>query len=53
VITSTPNPPPDDLGVTHWSAQLLSDRLTPDGTRVSFAEVARIWRVWGLQPHRA
>jgi transposase len=53
VITSTLNPPPDELGVTHWSSRLLADRLTRDGTPISFAEVARIWRDWGLQPHRA
>ncbi|TDO42233.1 transposase [Paractinoplanes brasiliensis] len=53
VITSTLNPPPDGLGVTHWSARLLSDHLTQGGMPVSFAEVARIWRDWGLQSHRA
>jgi transposase len=53
VITSTLNPPPESLAVTHWSARLLADQLTRDGMPVSFAEVARIWRSWGLQPHRA
>ena len=53
VITSTLNPPPDELGMTHWSSRLLADRLTRDGTPISFAEVARIWREWGLRPHRA
>jgi hypothetical protein len=53
VITSTLNPPPDELGVTHWSARLLADHLTRGGMPVSFAEVARIWRDWGLQPHRS
>jgi transposase len=53
VITSTLNPPPDELGVTHWSARLLADHLTRGGRPVSFAEVARIWRDWGLQPHRS
>ncbi len=53
VITCTLNPPPDLLGVTHWSARLLSDHLTQGGMPVSFAGVARIWRDWGLQPHRA
>jgi len=48
----TLNPPPAELGVTHWSARLTSDHLTGAGMPVSFAEVARIWRDWGLQPHR-
>jgi transposase len=52
VIVSTLNPPPPDLAVTHWSARLLADRLSRAGMPVSFAEVARIWRAWGLQPHR-
>ncbi|MBP2371635.1 IS630 family transposase [Pseudonocardia parietis] len=39
--------PPEQLGVTHWSARLLAAEL---GT--SFATVARIWRDWDLQPWR-
>src|SRR5665647_3553296 len=41
-------PPPEKLGVTHWSARLLADHLD-----ISFATVARIWRRWGLQPWKA
>lgn len=52
VVVSTLNPPPADLAVTHWSARLLAGHLTSNGMRVSFAEVARIWRAWDLQPHR-
>jgi transposase len=52
VVVATLNPPPAQLGVTHWSARLLSAHLRGQGTPVSFAEVARIWRDWGLQPHR-
>jgi transposase len=52
VITVTLNPPPAELAVTHWSARLLAEHLTRAGMPVSFAEVARIWRDWGLQPHR-
>jgi len=51
VVVTTLNPPPE-LGVTHWSSRLLADHLTSAGTPVSYAEVARIWRDWGLQPHR-
>ena len=39
--------PPAHLGVTHWSTRLMADRLG-----ISFASVARIWRKWGIQPHR-
>jgi transposase len=52
VIVSTLHPPPAELAVTHWSARLLADHLTKNGMPVSFAEVARIWRDWDLQPHR-
>jgi len=52
VVVATLNPPPPRLGVTHWSARLMADHLRGRGMPVSFAEVARIWREWGLQPHR-
>jgi transposase len=52
VVASTLNPPPAQLAVTHWSTRLLADHLSKAGMPVSFAEVARIWRAWGLQPHR-
>jgi transposase len=52
VVVATLNPPPSSLGVTHWSARLMAEHLRQAGTPVSFAEVARIWRDWGLQPHR-
>jgi transposase len=47
VVVETLQPPPDKLGVTHWSARLLADHLG-----ISFASVARIWREWNLQPWR-
>ena len=47
VVVETLRPPPDKLGVTHWSARLLADHLG-----ISFASVARIWREWNLQPWR-
>src|SRR3954468_10452777 len=52
VIVSTLNPPPAELAVTHGSARLLAEHLSEAGMPVSFAEVARIWRAWDLQPHR-
>ena len=39
--------PPDDLGVSHWSARLLARRVG-----LHFTQVARIWRHWGIQPWR-
>jgi transposase len=39
--------PPAHLGVTHCSTRLMAERLG-----ISFASVARIWRKWGIQPHR-
>jgi transposase len=48
IIAATLDPPPETLGVTHWSARLLGDHLG-----VSFATVARIWRRWGLKPWKA
>ena len=39
--------PPGHLAVTHWSTRLMADRLG-----ISFSSVARIWRKWGIQPHR-
>ena len=47
VVVATLNPPPESLGVTHWSARLLGRYLG-----ISFGQVARIWREWKLQPWR-
>ena len=43
VVATTLTPPPERLGVTHWSSRLLAAELG-----VGFATVARIWRDWGL-----
>ena len=47
VVAATLNPPPQRLGVTHWSSRLLGAELG-----LGFATVARIWRKWNLQPWR-
>jgi transposase len=39
--------PPQQLGITHWSARYLAADLG-----ISFASVARIWRQWGIEPRR-
>ncbi len=52
VVLATLEPPPEKLGVTHWSSRLLADHLSGQGTVISNVWVARIWRKWGLQPWR-
>jgi transposase len=47
VVLATLEPPPERLGVSHWSSRLLADQLG-----ISNVWVARIWRKWGLQPWR-
>jgi transposase len=47
VVLATLEPPPERLGVTHWSSRLLAAQLG-----ISNVWVARIWRKWGLQPWR-
>jgi transposase len=47
VVLATLEPPPERLGMTHWSSRLLAAELG-----ISNVWVARIWRKWGLQPWR-
>jgi transposase-like protein/transposase len=47
IITATLEPPPDSLGVTHWSSRLLGRHLG-----VGDATVARAWRKYRVQPWR-
>ena len=48
VVSATLEPPPERLGVTHWSTRLLGADLG-----ISHVWVGKIWRRWGLQPWRA
>jgi transposase len=48
VVTATLEPPPERLGVTHWSSRLLGAELG-----ISHVWIGKIWRRWGLQPWRA
>src|SRR5512142_1179986 len=48
IVLATLEPPPERLGVTHWSSRLLAAELG-----VSNVKVAKVWREWGLQPWRA
>jgi transposase len=47
ILARTLEPPPERLGVTHWSTRLLGSKLG-----VGDATVARCWRRFGIQPHR-
>lgn len=47
IIATTLEPPPDRLGVTHWSTRLLGAVLG-----ISDTTVARAWRRYGVQPWR-
>jgi transposase len=47
VVLATLEPPPDRLGVTHWSSRLLAAQLG-----ISHVAVAEVWKKWGLQPWR-
>jgi transposase len=48
VVLATLEPPPERLGVTHWSSRLLAAELG-----LSNVKVAKVWREYGLQPWRA
>jgi len=47
IIAATLDPPPERLGVTHWSTRLLAREL-----RIGDATVARAWRRYHVQPWR-
>jgi transposase len=47
IVQATLEPPPERLGVTHWSTRLLADQLG-----VSNYTIARVWQRWGLKPWR-
>ena len=47
IVLATLEPPPDKLGVTHWSSRLLAQHLG-----VSDFTVSTTWKKWGLQPWR-
>jgi transposase len=48
VVLATLEPPPERLGVTHWSTRLLGAELG-----ISHVWIGKIWRRWGLQPWKA
>src|SRR5450830_586353 len=52
ILSITLTEPGVELGITHWSSRLLADRLRRDGKPVSHATVARVWKYFGIQPHR-
>jgi transposase/transposase-like protein len=48
IVAATLKPPPEKLGVTHWSSRLLAAKLG-----IGSATVARAWRDYGVQPWRS
>ena len=48
IIAATLKPPPNCLGVTHWSSRLLAARLGVGDTTI-----ARCWREYSVQPWRS
>jgi transposase len=48
IIAATLTPPPQSLGVTHWSSRLLAPRLGVD-----HATVAAVWAEYGVKPWKA
>ena len=47
ILAATLEPPPQRLGVTHWSTRLLAHQL-----KIGDATIARAWRRYGVQPWR-
>ena len=47
IVQATLDPPPEALGVTHWSTRLLAAHLG-----ISNYTVAKAWARWGLKPWR-
>jgi transposase len=47
IVLATLEPPPERLGVTHWSSRLLAGELG-----LGHATIARVWAKWNLQPWR-
>ena len=45
ILATTLTPPPQDLGVTHWSSRLLAAELG-----VSHSTIARVWAEHNLKP---
>ena len=48
VIAATLTPPPDSLGISHWSSRLLATRLG-----VHHSTITDIWAEYGVRPWRA
>src|SRR5215207_9010392 len=47
IVVHTLEPPPQRLGVTHWSSRLLAKVLG-----VSHVTVVKLWKKWNIQPWR-
>jgi transposase len=53
ILSITLTEPRTELGIKLWSSRLLTGRLRRDGKPVSHATVARVWKHFGIQPHRS
>ena len=49
ILATTLAPPPETLGVAHWSSRLLARHLGD----VAHVTVTRLWKRWQLQPWRS
>jgi transposase len=47
ILAATLKPPPEKLGVAHWSSRLLARQVGVD-----HSTIARIWKDYGIKPHR-
>jgi transposase len=47
IVVRTLEPPPERLGVTHWSSRLLGKALG-----ISHVTVGKVWKKWEIQPWR-
>jgi TyrR family helix-turn-helix protein len=48
IVAETLTPPPERLGVTHWSSRLLAKRLG-----ISHVSIAEAWKRYGVKPWKA
>ena len=48
IVAETLTPPPESLGVTHWSSRLLAKRLG-----ISHVSIAEAWKRYGVKPWKA
>lgn len=50
ILALSRQPPPRELGVSHWSSRLMASYLRREGITVSHVFVADLWREYKLRP---